>query len=140
MKKEKIKMGQPMGKIPVNQKALERERWRILRLSAEVLARVDDNVNSEDSFLMDYDNEAISIKIDKWLDAERSRIASVNEVAARPDREAELEKAFSQVCFIFSVCVYIYLYQKYNSYKISFKNFLNIIFWYIVKLISVSLL
>lgn len=90
-------MGQPIGKIPKDSEALASERWRVLRWSAEILARVEDNINSEDSFLVDYDNFAIAAKVDKWLDAERSKIAAINAVASRPDREALLERAFAQV-------------------------------------------
>lgn len=58
---------QQVGRMPVSREALYDEWRRVLHWSAEVLARADDNILEEDSFLMDYDCEKIAAKVDQWL-------------------------------------------------------------------------
>lgn len=64
-------MGQIMSRTPGKDenrwKHLMNERDRILRCSSEILARVQDNVTDEDTFLMDYDDEKIVSKMDTWI-------------------------------------------------------------------------
>lgn len=60
-------MGQKVGRLPDTWQELIEERDRVLRWSSEVLARVDENVESEDTFLMDYDNATIDAKVDRWI-------------------------------------------------------------------------
>ncbi|XP_058796501.1 uncharacterized protein LOC131667227 isoform X3 [Phymastichus coffea] len=43
------------------------EQSRVLRWSAEVLARTDENIDAENSFLLDYDAECIAGKVDHWI-------------------------------------------------------------------------
>ncbi|OXU26836.1 hypothetical protein TSAR_011937 [Trichomalopsis sarcophagae] len=61
-------MGQrQVGRMPENREALYEEWRRVLHWSAEVLARTDDNILEEDSFLTDYDCEKIAAKVDDWI-------------------------------------------------------------------------
>lgn len=67
-------MGQTMGRMPETWEGLLEERDRVLHWSSEVLARVQDNVTNEDTFLMDYDDNKIEAKIDTWIKTNRTQI------------------------------------------------------------------
>lgn len=63
-----------MGRMPETWEGLMEERDRVLHWSSEVLARVQDNVTNEDTFLMDYDDNKINAKIDTWIKTNRTRV------------------------------------------------------------------
>ncbi|XP_063995103.1 uncharacterized protein LOC135172734 [Diachasmimorpha longicaudata] len=64
-------MGQLVGRMPNTWEELIEERDRVLHWSSEVLARVDDNINNEETFLMEYDNKRISEKVNQWISEHR---------------------------------------------------------------------
>ncbi|XP_043287884.1 uncharacterized protein [Venturia canescens] len=64
-------MGQRVGRLPDTWSELIEEKNRVLHWSSEILARVDDNIRTEDIFLMDYDNVKIDAKIDRWVENHR---------------------------------------------------------------------
>ncbi|XP_011693971.1 PREDICTED: uncharacterized protein LOC105453584 isoform X3 [Wasmannia auropunctata] len=68
------KMGQTMGRMPETWEGLLEERDRVLHWSSEVLARVQDNVTNEDTFLIDYDDNKIDVKLDTWIKTNRTRV------------------------------------------------------------------
>lgn len=61
-------MGQVMGEMPSTIQGLKEERDRVLHWSGEILAKVSDNVHSEDTFLMDYTDEKLNQKVKIWID------------------------------------------------------------------------
>ncbi|KAF7410113.1 hypothetical protein HZH68_004494 [Vespula germanica] len=61
-------MGQVMGEMPTTMAGLKEERDRVLHWSGEILAKVSDNVHSEDTFLMDYTDEKLNQKVKVWID------------------------------------------------------------------------
>lgn len=63
-----------MGRMPETWQGLLEEKDRVLHWSSEVLARVQDNVTNEDTFLMDYDDDKIDAKIDTWIKTNRTRV------------------------------------------------------------------
>ncbi|KAH0952535.1 hypothetical protein HN011_002280 [Eciton burchellii] len=67
-------MGQTMGRMPETWEGILEERDRVLHWSSEVLARVQDNVTNEDTFLMDYDDAKIDGKIDTWIQNNQIKI------------------------------------------------------------------
>ena len=67
-------MGQTMGRMPETWVGLLEERDRVLHWSSEVLARVQDNVRNEDTFLMDYDDDKVDAKIDTWIKTNQTRV------------------------------------------------------------------
>ncbi|CAK9824253.1 hypothetical protein ANTRET_LOCUS2451 [Anthophora retusa] len=67
-------MGQTVGRMPDTWDCLLEERDRVLYWSGEVLSRVVDNINQEESLLIDYDNENIDKKVDSWIESSRARI------------------------------------------------------------------
>lgn len=67
-------MGQTMGRMPETWEGLLEEKNRVLHWSSEVLARVQDNVTNEDTFLMDYDDNKVDAKIDAWIKTNQTRI------------------------------------------------------------------
>ncbi|XP_011693968.1 PREDICTED: uncharacterized protein LOC105453584 isoform X2 [Wasmannia auropunctata] len=67
-------MGQTMGRMPETWEGLLEERDRVLHWSSEVLARVQDNVTNEDTFLIDYDDNKIDVKLDTWIKTNRTRV------------------------------------------------------------------
>lgn len=67
-------MGQTMGRMPDTWQELMEERDRVIHWSSEVLARVQDNVTNEDTFLMDYDDNKIDAKVDSWIKTNQTRV------------------------------------------------------------------
>lgn len=67
-------MGQTVGRMPDTWQELMEERDRVIHWSSEVLARVQDNVTNEDTFLMDYDDNKINGKIDSWIKTNQARV------------------------------------------------------------------
>ncbi|CAL1676868.1 unnamed protein product [Lasius platythorax] len=67
-------MGQTMGRMPETWQGLLEEKDRVLHWSSEVLARVQDNVTNEDTFLMDYDDDKVDAKIDTWIKTNQTRV------------------------------------------------------------------
>ena len=63
-----------MGRMPETWQGLLEERDRVLHWSSEVLARVQDNVTNEDTFLMDYDDDKVDAKIDTWIKTNQTRV------------------------------------------------------------------
>ncbi|XP_035736013.1 uncharacterized protein LOC118447781 [Vespa mandarinia] len=61
-------MGQVMGEMPTTIPGLKEERDRVLHWSGEILAKVSDNIRSEDTFLMDYTDEKLNQKVKVWID------------------------------------------------------------------------
>lgn len=53
--------------MPETWEGLMEEKDRVLYWSSEVLAKVQDNIRNEDTFLMDYDEEKMDGKIDTWI-------------------------------------------------------------------------
>ena len=66
-------MGQIHGRLPNTWHELIEEKDRVLRWSLEVLARVDDNITNEDTYLMDYDTEIINSKVNQWIDNQSNK-------------------------------------------------------------------
>uniref|UniRef100_A0A6V7HZH6 Uncharacterized protein n=1 Tax=Bracon brevicornis TaxID=1563983 RepID=A0A6V7HZH6_9HYME len=64
-------MGQLITRMPQTWQDLMDERDRVLHWSSEILARIDDNINNEDTFLMDYDNNKIDEKVNQWISQHR---------------------------------------------------------------------
>lgn len=60
--------------MPETWEGLLEEKDRVLHWSSEVLARVQDNVRNEDTFLMDYDDDKVDAKIDTWIKTNRTRV------------------------------------------------------------------
>lgn len=67
-------MGQTLGRMPETWAGLLEERDRILHWSSEVLARVQDNVRNEETFLMDYDDSRIDAKVVTWIKTNRTQV------------------------------------------------------------------
>ncbi|KOC59475.1 hypothetical protein WH47_10621 [Habropoda laboriosa] len=67
-------MGQTVGRMPDTWDCLLEEKDRVLYWSGEVLSRVADNVNQEESLLIDYGHERIDEKVDSWIESSRARI------------------------------------------------------------------
>ncbi|XP_018398712.1 PREDICTED: uncharacterized protein LOC108776557 isoform X1 [Cyphomyrmex costatus] len=67
-------MGQTVGRMPETWEGLLEEKDRVLHWSSEVLARVQDNVTNEDTFLIDYDDDKVDAKIDTWIKTNRTRV------------------------------------------------------------------
>ncbi|XP_076650626.1 uncharacterized protein LOC143357866 [Halictus rubicundus] len=67
-------MGQTVGRMPNTWARLLEEKDRVLYWSSEVLARVADNVNQEESFQIDYGDDCIDRKIDLWIEACRDKV------------------------------------------------------------------
>ncbi|XP_032690263.1 uncharacterized protein LOC116853318 [Odontomachus brunneus] len=67
-------MGQTTSRTPETWKDLINEKDRVLHWSSEVLARVQDNVTNEDTFLMEYDDDKIDAKIDTWVTINQARV------------------------------------------------------------------
>lgn len=63
-----------MGRMPETWQGLLEEKDRVLHWSSEVLARVQDNVTNEDTFLMDYDDDKVDAKIDTWIKTNQTRV------------------------------------------------------------------
>lgn len=63
-----------MGRMPETWQGLLEERDRVLHWSSEVLARVQDNVTNEDTFLMDYDDNKIVAKINMWINTHQTLV------------------------------------------------------------------
>lgn len=63
-----------MGRMPETWEDLLEEKDRVLHWSSEVLARVQDNVTNEDTFLMDYDDNKIDGKIVTWINTNRPQV------------------------------------------------------------------
>lgn len=79
-------MGQTMGRMPETWQGLLEERDRVLHWSSEVLARVQDNVTNEDTFLMDYDDDKIDGKINTWIKTNKTRVdETFNKFANAPN-------------------------------------------------------
>ena len=101
-------MGQRLGRLPESREALQTEHRRVIHWSAEVLAWVDENVEGEDSFLVDYDNDAIETKVDTWLEEQRFRIEAA--CIQKPEYSTDLNKSFIEVSILhykFGVVFYI---------------------------------
>lgn len=62
-----------MDHLAKTSEELMEERDLVLHYSSEVLARVAANINNEDTFLMDYDNERIEIKVNQFMANHRVR-------------------------------------------------------------------
>nr|XP_033322318.1 uncharacterized protein LOC117218206 [Megalopta genalis] len=90
-------MGQTVGRMPNTWARLLEEKDRVLYWSGEVLARVADNVNEEESFRIDYGDDCIDRKVDSWIRAGRERVDKIlgkrrnvsGERRARINREIE---------------------------------------------------
>ncbi|KAL6439169.1 hypothetical protein ACFW04_003837 [Cataglyphis niger] len=67
-------MGQTMGRMPETWQGLLEEKDRVLHWSSEVLARVQDNVTNEDTFLMDFDDNKIDAKINTWIKNNQTQV------------------------------------------------------------------
>ncbi|XP_078033376.1 uncharacterized protein LOC144468083 isoform X1 [Augochlora pura] len=90
-------MGQTVGRMPNTWNRLLEEKDRVLYWSGEVLARVADNVDQEESFQIDYGDDCIDRKVDSWIRANRDRVDKIlgkrrnvsREFRARINREIE---------------------------------------------------
>ncbi|CAL7937581.1 unnamed protein product [Xylocopa violacea] len=67
-------MGQMVGRMPDTWDGLLEEKDRVLYWSGEVLSRVADNVNQENSLLIEYSDESIDKKIDSWMESNQARV------------------------------------------------------------------
>ncbi|XP_072765613.1 uncharacterized protein [Anoplolepis gracilipes] len=96
-------MGQTMGRMPETWQGLLEERDRVLHWSSEVLARVQDNVTNEDTFLMDYDDDKIDGKINTWIKTNKTRVdETFNKFANAPNEiknvvKTGIEKLFEEI-------------------------------------------
>ncbi|XP_076241668.1 uncharacterized protein LOC143183816 [Calliopsis andreniformis] len=70
-------MGQVIGRVPYTWGVLLEEKDRVLYWSGEVLSKVADNVNQEESLWIDYSNEVIDEKVEAWIEANRARIENI---------------------------------------------------------------
>ncbi|XP_043490543.1 uncharacterized protein LOC122516636 [Polistes fuscatus] len=70
-------MGQVIGEMPSTLDGLKEERDRVLHWSGEILAKVSDNIQNEDTFLMDYTDEKVDAKVKAWFDANMGRINEI---------------------------------------------------------------
>ncbi|KAK2588296.1 hypothetical protein KPH14_004315 [Odynerus spinipes] len=87
-------MGQQMGRMPETWNDLIEERDRVLHWSGEILAKVDDNVQNEDTFLMNYSDDKLNAKIKQWLDAGTTLINVV--WVKRPSAAADCKKMIKE--------------------------------------------
>lgn len=60
--------------MPKTWEGLIKEKDYVLHWSSEVLARVQDNVTDEDTFLMNYDDDKVDAKIDTWISTNQARV------------------------------------------------------------------
>ncbi|XP_015177408.1 PREDICTED: uncharacterized protein LOC107066892 [Polistes dominula] len=97
-------MGQVMGEMPSTLDGLKEERDRVLHWSGEILAKVSDNIQNEDTFLMDYTDEKVDEKVKGWFDANMgkinetwSKIPNINEDCKNSilDKIEKLKQEFS---------------------------------------------
>ncbi|XP_020282034.1 uncharacterized protein LOC109853891 [Pseudomyrmex gracilis] len=80
-------MGQTVGRMPDTWEELVEEKNRVLHWSSEILAKVQDNVTNEDTFLMDYDDDKVNTKIDVWIKTNQPRIdKAMNKFPNAPDQ------------------------------------------------------
>lgn len=87
-------MGQQMGKMPETWSALLEERDRVLHWSGEILAKVDDNVQNEDTFLMDYSEEKVKAKVKRWFN---TGMATLNLVWTKfPNARSDCKKSIKE--------------------------------------------
>lgn len=113
---EPDKMGQTMGRMPETWTGLLEERDRVLHWSSEVLARVQDNVTNEDTFLMDYDDAKVSAKIDTWIKTNQIRVDEM--LKKFPDASAQLKDTVTNGVrkVVLPNCIYIALYIYFFIY------------------------
>ncbi|XP_053976090.1 uncharacterized protein LOC128874933 isoform X2 [Hylaeus volcanicus] len=90
-------MGQTVGRMPDTWDCLLEEKDRVLHWSAEVLSRVADNVNQEESFQMDYDNERIDEKIDSWIEQSVTLVGQARGKHARREYTTRLAARVEQI-------------------------------------------
>jgi hypothetical protein len=102
-------MGQTMGRMPETWEGILEERDRVLHWSSEVLARVQDNVTNEDTFLMDYDDAKIDGKIDTWIQNNQIKIDETFEKfpTASSYHKDTVKTGVEKVIIITSFCIYI---------------------------------
>lgn len=91
-------MGQVVGRMPKTWQDLMEERDRVLHWSSEVLARIDDNINNEDTFLMDYDDVKIEEKVHRWILMHRiNRDKCFREFIKTTSYRQKIERGLNQV-------------------------------------------
>jgi len=102
-------MGQTMGRMPETWAGLLEERDRVIHWSSEVLARVQDNVTNEDTFLMDYDDAKIDDKINAWIRNNQIRIDETFEKFPNAPVEYKdtVKNGVQKVVIIAFFCIYI---------------------------------
>ena len=99
-------MGQKVGKLPKDRDALYYEKCRVQQWSAEIIARADENIDEENSFLVDYDKASINNKVNKWLKTELSRITLESAVEDGLDSTNLFEHDFDEVSFLRRIIIY----------------------------------
>lgn len=67
-------MGLMVSRTPETWKDLINEKDRVLHWSSEILARVQDNVINEDTFLMDYDDDRLDTRINTLIATKQARV------------------------------------------------------------------
>lgn len=126
-----------MGRMPETWQGLLEEKDRVLHWSSEVLARVQDNVTNEDTFLMDYDDDKVDAKIDTWIKTNQTRVdETFNKFANASDVLRNVVKTGIEkvINFIF--------YRIYTSVRIKifrikqFKIFLKLLHIYKIRSIK----
>ncbi|XP_011146654.1 uncharacterized protein LOC105187516 isoform X2 [Harpegnathos saltator] len=96
-------MGQIASRTPKTWNDLMNERDYVLHWSSEVLARVQDSVINEDTFLIDYDDDKIDIKIGTWITNNHALVDEIlNKYPNVPDEyrtvvKAEMEKLIGEL-------------------------------------------
>lgn len=102
-------MGQTVGRMPHSWIDLLEEKDRVLYWSGEVLSRVADNVNQEESFLIDYGNESIDKKVDSWMESNQARIDRI--FSKHPDLpEAYKIKIANELEQVITIFIFISTY------------------------------
>lgn len=98
-----------MGRMPETWQGLLEEKDRVLHWSSEVLARVQDNVTNEDTFLMDYDDNKIDAKINSWIKTNQTRVdETFKKYAKAPDAlKNEVKTGIKKVIFLLLKFLYV---------------------------------
>lgn len=86
-----------MGRLPDTWNELIEEKNRVLHWSSEILARVDDNIKSEDIFLTDYDNARIDAKVDRWIGNQKRKMDGGQSKISTKNTRNSLESEVAEV-------------------------------------------
>lgn len=60
--------------MPETWEEILEEKNRVLHWSSEILARAQDNITDENTFLMNYDDAKVDAKVDTWIKTNQTRV------------------------------------------------------------------